>query len=186
MPVESDLPLLGFVGWSGAGKTTLLTAVIPLLQTRGLRCALIKHAHHGFDIDRPGKDSDRLRRAGAGQVLIASRRRWALLVEEEHPDDPPLEGLIRHIDSERADLILVEGFKHAAIPKIEVYRAALGKPPLHPQDRDIIAVASDVLVKPSRPQITQLDLNAPSQIADFIIGLIATSHPRGPHARRPV
>ncbi len=174
MPIQATLPLLGFVGWSGAGKTTLLHAVIPLLRQRGLHCALIKHAHHHFDIDHPGKDSYELRKAGAEQVLVASSRRWALIVEQEAPDELPLESLVRKIDAEHADLILVEGFKHADIPKIEVYRAALGKPPLYHQDATIVAVASDTPIHSARHC---LDINVPMQVTDFIItqsGLLFT------------
>lgn len=173
MPTQATLPLLGFVGWSGAGKTTLLRAVIPLLRQRGLHCALIKHAHHHFDIDHPGKDSYELRKAGAEQVLVASSHRWALIVEQEAPDELPLETLARKIDAERTDLILVEGFKHADIPKIEVYRATLGKPLLYHQDATIIAVASDTPIQSAR---NCLDINAPMQVTDFIInqsGLIS-------------
>ena len=121
--------MLGFVAFSGTGKTTLLKQLIPILKARGLHLALIKHTHHQFDIDTPGKDSYELRQAGAEQVMVASRRRWALMVETPNQnDDPPLESLIDHLDTKALDLILVEGFKHAAVPKIELHRPILNKP----------------------------------------------------------
>ena len=142
---EQPIPLLGFAAWSGAGKTTLLTRLLPLLRARGLEVAMIKHAHHDFDVDKPGKDSYELRQAGAGQVLIASSRRFALMVENptEEETDPSLPELIGRIDPRRADLILVEGFKREPIPKIEIHRPALGKPLLCTGDPHIVAVATD-------------------------------------------
>ncbi len=142
---EHSIPLLGFAAWSGAGKTTLLTRLLPVLRTRGLEVAMIKHAHHHFDVDKPGKDSYELRQAGAGQVLIASSRRFALMVENPPGEeaDPVLSELVGRIDPRRADLILVEGFKREPIPKIEIHRPALGKPLLCTEDPHIIAVATD-------------------------------------------
>ena len=144
-PVTSSIPLLGFAAWSGAGKTTLLTRLLPVLRASGLEVALIKHAHHDFDIDHPGKDSYVLRQAGASQVLIASSRRMALMVE--NPPDreapPVLSDLVARIDSDRAGLILVEGFKKEAIPKIEIHRPQVGKPLLCNDDPNIVAVATD-------------------------------------------
>ncbi len=138
-------PLLGFAAWSGAGKTTLLTRLLPILRDSGLRVALIKHAHHNFDVDQPGKDSYELRKAGAGQVLVASSRRLALMVEnpEDQESKPVLDDLIPMLDPRRMDLILVEGFKGESIPKIEIHRPALGKPLLCVDDPHIIAVATD-------------------------------------------
>jgi len=142
---DQPIPLLGFAAWSGAGKTTLLTRLLPVLRGSGLQVALIKHAHHDFDVDQPGKDSYALRQAGAGQVLVASSRRFALMVE--NPDDqeiePVLSDLVRRLDPRRADLILVEGFKRQPIPKIEIHRPRLGKPLLCVDDPHIIAVATD-------------------------------------------
>lgn len=160
------LPVLGFAAWSGAGKTTLLTRILPLLGARGLRVAVIKHAHHDFDIDHPGKDSHTLRKAGAGQMLIASRRRWALMVESEHASDPQLSDLLERLDTTRADLVLVEGFKHEHFPKIEVHRAALGKPLLHPDDSDIIAVVTDTPLQTSLPC---LDIDDTAAVAEFVM-----------------
>lgn len=163
------LPLLGFVAWSGTGKTTLLEQVIPLLRARGLRVALIKHAHHAFDVDQPGKDSYRLRAAGAGQVLLASRRRLALMVERESEAEPGLRELLGLLDPAAADLVLVEGFKHETYPKVEVCRPALGQPLLFPEDADVIAVASDAPL-PVPCTLPRLDLNDPAGVAAFVAG----------------
>ena len=142
---DPPIPLLGFAAWSGSGKTTLLTQLLPVLRGRGLEVALIKHAHHNFDIDHPGKDSYELRQAGAGQVLVASSRRFALMVENPPGEEiePVLSELIARIDARRADLILVEGFKREPIPKIEIHRPSLGKPLLCTDDPNILAVATD-------------------------------------------
>jgi molybdopterin-guanine dinucleotide biosynthesis protein MobB len=133
--------ILGFIANSGTGKTSLLLKLIPLLKAKGLKVAIIKHSHHNFDIDHPGKDSYRLRHAGADQMLIASRRRWALMVEleDQNLEEPNLEQLISKLDQENLDLILVEGFKHEAIPKIEVHRPNLGKLAFFPTDPNVIA-----------------------------------------------
>lgn len=163
------LPILGFAGFSGSGKTTLLQAVLPLLVQQGLRVGMIKHAHHDFDIDRPGKDSYVLRKAGARQMLIASSKRWALMVENDSATgDPQFGALLERLDQSCLDLILVEGFKHEAIPKIEVHRAELGHPLLCNADRNIIALACDDAT-PVRPAITRLDINHPAQVAEFIV-----------------
>lgn len=132
--------VLGIVGWSGSGKTTLITALIPLLQASGTSVSTIKHAHHGFDLDRPGKDSYRHRAAGAHEVLIASTNRWALLHENDDRE-PDLDSLLARLSP--VDLVLVEGFKAHAHPKVEVHRLATGHAPLWIDDRDIVAVASD-------------------------------------------
>ncbi len=166
---DHSIPLLGFAAWSGAGKTSLLTRLLPVLRRGGLEVALIKHAHHNFDIDHPGKDSYALRQAGAGQVLVASSRRFALMVENPQGAEvePVLSQLIARIDTDRADLILVEGFKREPIPKIEVHRPALGKPLLCKDDPNIIAVATD------RPEVVPagirtLPLDDTGVIAAFI------------------
>lgn len=160
---------IGFAAWSGTGKTTLLEAVVARLQARGLRVAVIKHAHHDFDIDQPGKDSHRLRQAGARQVMVASRRRWALITEhDDGRPEPRLGELLPQLDQSHLDLILVEGFKHEPIAKIEVHRPSLGKPLLYPHDPQVIAVASDgpLATAPDRPL---LDLNDPDAVCDFIV-----------------
>jgi molybdopterin-guanine dinucleotide biosynthesis protein MobB len=164
----TTLPRLAFVAASGTGKTTLLEQLIPLLGAHGLRLAIVKHTHHDFDMDSPGKDSYRLRAAGAGQVLLASRRRWALLTEHaELQAEPRLDELLTALDATRTDLVLVEGFKHERLPKIELYRAALGSPLLCSHDKQIIALACDAAPDP-RPALPLLDLNDPPAVAQFI------------------
>ncbi len=165
-------PVIGFCAFSGTGKTSLLTAVLPLLTKHGLRVAMIKHAHHTFDVDQPGKDSYKLREAGAEQVLLASRKRWALMTENRiEQDEPELPDLLTSLSLEQLDLVLVEGFKHAHFPKIELHRAELSKPLLYTEDPSIIALATDQAL-PKTPAIPQLDLNNPRQIADFILDYI--------------
>ena len=157
---------------SNAGKTTLIRKLITELRARNIRVSVIKHAHHHFDVDHPGKDSYEIREAGAVQTLVASGKRWALITEMQRTPNPPeeadLQALIKLINPDYADLILVEGFKNAEIPKIEVYRPSLGLPALHPADPNIIAVASDV---PSTidSHCSVLNLNDTKQIADFIL-----------------
>lgn len=134
--------IVGFAGWSGAGKTTLIVRLIPVLCSQGLRVSTIKHAHHDFDIDKPGKDSYEHRMAGATEVLVASDRRFALMHELRGAPEPPLADLLRKLAP--VDLVLIEGFKRDSYPKIEVYRAANGKPLLYPDDPNIRALASDL------------------------------------------
>ncbi len=133
--------ILGLLGWSGSGKTHLLTRLLPAFRTRGLVVSTIKHAHHGFDLDQPGKDSYQHRAAGAQEVLIASSKRWALMHELDGPE-PTLEELLAHLSP--CDLVLVEGFKASSHPKIEVYRHGQDRPPFWPERSDVVAVASDV------------------------------------------
>jgi molybdopterin-guanine dinucleotide biosynthesis protein B len=133
--------MFGIAGWSGSGKTTLIEQLIPLLVERGLRVALVKHAHHAFDIDRPGKDSWRHRQAGATQVLVSSPQRWALMRELAGDPEPALPELLGMLAP--CDLALVEGYKRGAFPKLEVWRASVGKPLLHPQDGYIMGIATD-------------------------------------------
>ncbi|WP_018934803.1 molybdopterin-guanine dinucleotide biosynthesis protein B [Thioalkalivibrio sp. ALJ24] len=164
------IPRIGFAGTSGSGKTTLLKQLIPELRNRGLRPAVIKHAHHAFDVDKPGKDSYELRHAGADQTLVASSRRYALMVETPEVEEgttPDLDALCAKLDPARSDLILVEGFKHADLPRIEVYRTANEKPPLYPDTPGIIAVATDADGLPFHGPVLALD--SPSPVADFII-----------------
>jgi molybdenum cofactor guanylyltransferase/molybdopterin-guanine dinucleotide biosynthesis protein MobB len=166
--VKAPLPMLGFSAFSGTGKTTLLTQLLPELNQRGLRVAVIKHAHHNFDIDKPGKDSYEIREAGAQQMLIASSRMMALMEKQRHDDaDPVLAELLPRLDCSKLDLILVEGFKHEAIPKIELHRPSLGKPLLFKDDPNIIAIASDEAL-PDIGELTALDINNIPAIADFI------------------
>ena len=163
-------PVVGFVGASGSGKTTLITAVLPLLRAEGVRVAVLKHAHCGFDMDRPGKDSYRVREAGASEVLIASRSRWAHLGElEDGLDEPPFRALLERFDPARVDLVLAEGFAREAYPKIEVYRPALGEPPrCWPGDPMVIAVATDAPLAVARP-VRRLDLNAPGELVGLLL-----------------
>ena len=154
----------GFAGYSGAGKTTLIEQLIPRFVMRGLRVSLIKHAHHAFDIDQPGKDSHRHREAGASEVLITSGQRWVLMHELRGEPEPRLETQLERFAA--CDLVLVEGYKFAAIPKLEVYRAAAGKPMLHPSDPNIVAVAADGPVRTSLPV---LDLNDYDSIVAFVV-----------------
>lgn len=164
--IQSAIPILGFVARSNTGKTTLLVRILPLLTQRGWRVAVIKHAAHGFDIDRPGKDSFRLSQAGATQTLIGSPTQWVLMTEASHP--PGLNELLRHIDQDRIDCVLVEGFKQEPFPKIEVCRPALGQPLLCSDDASIIAVASDAPL-PVDTKLPVLDLNNPDEVADFVV-----------------
>lgn len=163
------VPMVGFCAWSGTGKTTLLTRLIPLLVAQGLRVGVVKHAHHSFDIDYPGKDSYELRAAGASQMLIASRKRTALITElEDRQNEPSLADALAQLNMQEIDLILVEGFKHEPYRKIELHRPALHKPLLFPDDPNIVAVASDAAI-PEIHTIPALDLNNPEQIMQFII-----------------
>ena len=158
--------VFGLAGWSGSGKTTLMAALIPEFVSRGITLSTIKHAHHSFDIDQPGKDSWLHRQAGAREVMVASGQRWALMHELRGAAEPSLDDLLERMAE--VDLVLVEGFKHHAHPKIEVYRHAVGKPLLHPEDPFIVAIASDQrLPEFSRPWLPLSDAGA---IANFILG----------------
>ncbi len=156
--------VIGFAGFSGSGKTTLLEKVIPLLTARGLRIAVIKHAHHKFDIDKPGKDSFRHREAGAAEVLVVSGFRWALMHELVNETEPSLEELCSRLSP--CDLVLVEGYKYSQIPKFEVHRSVTGHPHLYPEDKNIIALITDTR---SDIPLPQLDINEPQQVASFIL-----------------
>ncbi|MBD3669971.1 MAG: molybdopterin-guanine dinucleotide biosynthesis protein B [Gammaproteobacteria bacterium] len=165
--IRSELPVVGFAAYSGTGKTTLLEQLIPLLTSGGVRLAMIKHAHHEFDIDQPGKDSYRLRKAGAQQMLIASSKRWALMHEHPRETEADLQYCLERLDTRQLDLIMVEGFKSEDFPKIELHRPSLGKDLIYPQDENIVAIASDQEIELER-QIPLLDLNVPASIANFI------------------
>ena len=156
--------IIGFAGFSGSGKTTLLEKVIPLLTVRGLRIAVIKHAHHKFDIDKPGKDSFRHREAGAGEVMVVSGYRWALMHELVDEAEPGLEELCTRLSP--CDLVIVEGYKYSGIPKLEVHRVVTGHPHLYQDDANIIALVSDTRCDIPLPQ---LDINEPQQVAEFIL-----------------
>src|SRR5436190_16884627 len=148
--------VIGIAGWSGAGKTTLLTRVIPCLTAWGLRVSTIKHAHHGFDVDQPGKDSHTHRMAGATEVLVSSANRFALMHELRGAPELTLAALLEKLAP--VDLVLVEGFKREAHPKLEVFRASVGKPLLHPDDRNIVAIASDGPVTAGVPVVPLDDI----------------------------
>ncbi|PPD31688.1 MAG: molybdopterin-guanine dinucleotide biosynthesis protein B [Methylomonas sp.] len=160
--------LLGFAAYSGTGKTTLLTRLIPLLQQHGIKTGVIKHSHHDFEIDYPGKDSYRLRAAGASPVMIVSPYRRALITEFSSQQAICLQDQLAIFPVENLDLILVEGFRHEAFAKIELHRPSLGKPLLYPQDSTIMAIASDTILE-TPSYISTLDLNNPQQIAHFIL-----------------
>ncbi len=157
--------LIGLAGWSGAGKTTLMTRLIPVLAARGVGVSTVKHAHHAFDIDRPGKDSYEHRSAGAQQVLVASAKRWALMTELRDGPEPPLGHLLRQLGP--VDMVIVEGFKRDPHPKIEVHRVANAKPWLHPGDAAIAAIAADSPPPPGAPAWVHLDET--EAIADLVL-----------------
>ncbi len=174
------MKVLGISGWSGSGKTTLLAELIPLLVTRGVKISTIKHAHHDFDIDQPGKDSYRHREAGASEVLISSARRYAIMHEHRGATEPTLEELLQRLSP--VDLVLVEGFKSSPHAKIEVWRPETGKPMLQPNDPAVIAVASNGPL-PGLP-VPLLDANRPDLVADFILAWLGWPAARQGEARR--
>ena len=154
------MKVFGFAGWSGSGKTTLIEKLIPRYSGAGLRVSLIKHAHHTFDVDQPGKDSYRHRHAGAAEVLVTSSRRWVLMHELRGAAEPPFDAQLARLSP--CDLVIVEGFKHAPIPKLEVHRAKADAPLLYPHDSSIVAVATDEQLSTSLPQF---DIDASEEIA---------------------
>ncbi|HKT20020.1 MAG TPA: molybdopterin-guanine dinucleotide biosynthesis protein B [Stellaceae bacterium] len=157
--------VFGLAGWSGSGKTTLVTRLVPAFTRRGLSVSTLKHAHHDFDVDQPGKDSWRHRQSGATEVMVSSDRRWALMHELRGAPEPKMEELLRRISP--VDLVLVEGYKRGDHPKLEVFRASLGKTLLAPEDDSIVAIASDAPVAASPlPFFALSDIDA---IAEFII-----------------
>ncbi len=159
------MKVFGIAGWSGSGKTTLVEKLIPVFTRRGLRVSVIKHAHHGFDLDRPGKDSWRHREAGASQVLMLSNERWVLMHELRDRPEPTLDEQLRLLAP--CDLVLIEGYKAAAVPKVEIHRPSHGKPPLWPENPHVVAVASDAALDCPLPV---LPLNDAEAIAGFILG----------------
>lgn len=158
------MKVFGLAGWSGSGKTTLLEKLIPVMVARGIRVSTIKQTHHDVDLDQAGKDSYRHRAAGASEVLLTSSSRWVLLHELRGEPEPSLNEHLQRLSP--CDLVLVEGFKQEAIPKLEIHRPGNGKPLLYPQNPHIIAIASDV---PLAAPLPWLDLNQPDAIADFIL-----------------
>ena len=162
------VPLLGFAAASGTGKTTLLEQIIPILKQQGIRVGLIKHSHHNFQIDQPGKDSFRLRTAGASPVMLVSTHRRAIITEIVPTQEPRLDEELKLFDQSQVDLVLVEGFKAEPFPKVELHRPSLKQPLLYPTDPDIIAIASDELLELPE-HLPNLDINQPQMIVDFII-----------------
>ena len=158
------MKVFGFAGWSGSGKTTLIEKLIPLIVARGLKVSLVKHAHHTFEVDQPGKDSYRHRHAGCTEVLVSSSRRWVLMHELRGAQEPGFEEILGRMSP--CDLLLVEGFKRERIPKLEIYRAAVGESMLHPHDESVVAIASDQRLDTKLPQF---NLNDAPGIAAFVL-----------------
>ncbi|HKO88404.1 MAG TPA: molybdopterin-guanine dinucleotide biosynthesis protein B [Burkholderiales bacterium] len=158
------MKIFGFAGWSGSGKTTLIEQLIPRFVQAGLRVSLIKHAHHNFDVDQPGKDSYRHREAGAQEVLVSSAKRWVLMHELRDEDEPRLDEMIARVAP--CDLLLIEGYKKYPLPKLEVFRTGNNKAFLHPEDPHIVGIASDV---PVQTKLPQFDLNDYDGVAAFIM-----------------
>ncbi len=158
------MKVFGIAGYSGSGKTTLIEQLVPRMLREGLTISLIKHAHAGFDIDRPGKDSYRHREAGCTEVLLTSDKRWVLMHELRGRREPSLDEQLEMLSP--CDLVLIEGFKWAAVPKLEVYRPSLGKPPLYPDNAHVVAVASDA---PLDTNLPQLDINDADAIVLFVL-----------------
>jgi len=164
-PNNNGMRIIGLAGWSGSGKTTLITKLIPCLIARSLRVSTLKHAHHGFDLDKPGKDSFMHRTAGATEVIISSAKRWAILHELRGEEEWDLPALVSKMSA--VDLVLVEGFKRDAFPKLEIHRTENGKPLLHPDDPHIVAVACDSPLTVSKVPV--VDLNDTDAVADLLL-----------------
>ena len=167
------MKIIGISGYSGSGKTTLIEKVIPVLAREGLRVSLIKHAHHEFDVDQPGKDSYRHRHAGCAEVLVSSSKRWALMHELRGAVEPTLQEQLKHLSP--CDLVIVEGYKAEPIPKIEVHRKAGHTPLLYPEDANVVAVATD---EPLDTELPQVDGNDPEAVARFIIQYLGLNRAR--------
>jgi len=163
--MKAPMRIIGLAGWSGSGKTTLLARVIPVLIARGLRVSTVKHAHHGFDVDVPGKDSHTHRMAGATEVFVSSARRWAHIHELRDGEEPSLNEILARLSP--VDLVVVEGYKRHPHPKLEIHRAEVGKPLLHPDDDWIVAVASDAPVPGARVPV--IDLADAEKVADVLM-----------------
>ncbi len=169
--IQFAKPILGFAAYSGTGKTTLLVKLLPILRAHGLKITMIKHAHHKFDVDVPGKDSYELRKAGASPMLISSSRRIAIMIDKEEESEPDLQDLLGYINPNDIDLVLIEGFKQWPLAKIELYRPEVGKPLQFPDDPNIIAIAHDGEL-PVTATIPTMNINQPEQIAQFILQFI--------------
>lgn len=172
-PDSGPQRVIGLAGWSGSGKTTLVTQLIPVLAARGISVSTLKHAHHAFDVDRPGKDSHRHREAGAQQVLVSSAKRWALMTENREVPEPDSTALLAKLDP--VDLVIIEGFKREQHQKIEVHRPSVGKPALWPDDPGIVAVASDEPL--TGCPLPLLPLNDVEAVADFVVSHCGLSLP---------
>ncbi len=175
------MKVFGIAGYSGSGKTTLIEQLLPRLTRQGVTVSVIKHAHHRFDVDQPGKDSHRHRQAGAHEVLVTSAQRWALMHELRDDPEPTLEQLLAKLAP--CDLVLVEGFKRESIDKLEVHRRVVGKPLLCDTDRSIVALASDepaafTAVAASRPPLMLLDIDRPDEVVSFILKATGLSEGR--------
>lgn len=168
------MKIFGLAGWSGSGKTTLMVRLLPALIQRGVTVSTMKHAHHAFDIDRPGKDSYEHRAAGATEVMISSNARWALMHELRNAPEATVEELIAHMTP--VDLLMIEGFKTHAHPKLEVHRTAIGKPLLCTDDSHVVAIASDVPLPSVR--LPRFALDDAEGISDFIVGHCGLKRPR--------
>ena len=164
------MKVFGFAGYSGSGKTTLIEKLIPIFTGRGLKVSLIKHAHHRFDFDQPGKDSYRHRKAGCAEVLITSSRRWVLMHELRGAPEPHLDEHLQRLSP--CDLVLIEGFKREHIPKLEVYRAEVGEGLIHPHDPEVVGVATDTKLD---SQLPQFDLDDHAGIAAFVLKQVGLS-----------
>lgn len=173
MPYHFPMKIIGIAGYSGSGKTTLIEKVIPVLVREGLRVSLIKHAHHEFDLDQPGKDSYRHRHAGCSEVLISSSKRWALMHELRGAEEPSLQDQLLHLSL--CDLVIVEGYKSERIPKVEVHRRAGHTPLLHPEDSQVVAVATD---EPLDTKLPQLDVDDAEAVARFIVQYLGLNRAR--------
>jgi molybdopterin-guanine dinucleotide biosynthesis protein MobB len=186
MTSPSTVAVLGIAAWSGTGKTTLLRALLPRLNRLDLRVGVVKRTHHDFDIDLPGKDSYELRRAGAAQVLIGSRKRWALMAETNLDHEPSLADMLAHLDTAHLDLILIEGMRNEPVAKMELHRPSMGRPLLCASDPDVIAVATDAPVA-LPTDVTLLDINDIDAIAQFVIAFRQSQLPsiRAPGGKRP-
>ncbi len=169
--LQTNLPILGFAAYSGTGKTTTLKKLLPHLTDAGLRIGMIKHSHHKVEIDKPGKDSYELRKAGASQMVLAAHQRWALMVEKTEPSEPVLQEMVDALHQDQLDLILVEGFRHERFPKIELHRPEMARPVLYAEDESIIAVATDGAL-PVETALPLLDINDIPALAGFILNYV--------------
>lgn len=167
--IDYPIPLLGFAAYSGTGKTTLLRKIIPLLAQKGIRIGMVKHTHHNIDVDQPGKDSYELRKSGTDQMVLASPKRTTLIVEYAEQEDSKLTSALGLLQTDSLDLVLVEGFKHEDIPKIELHRKEMERPFIYPKDQNIIAiVVAEELELKNAEHLVRLNFNQPEALVEFI------------------